>query len=230
MTLLSGSPDKLSVGYISSYPNSSGCGLEVTVRKAGQGKCAYFSAIGKAGSTDHLGPASRGRVPGQTPFYLDLNQHMGSSYLCVYVCHRFPGGPRPASGHHGSAAVSPAMTFSCSLAQDPCSPVPGNGRRLQTYLGKQSRKRGMQIYPQRPCLSNKSKSWFPRSIRAWLRGMLEEREAVRGGPTFRMRGPGRGNQRTNLRSRYRRNEELTLASPVPKGGHHQLCAGPGVYT
>lgn len=175
------------------------------------------SAIGKASTTDHLGPASRGRSQEHITSYLDLKQHMGSLYLYVYVCHRFPGGP--ASGHHDSVALSPAVTFQLKSGSDPCSTVPRNSRRLQTYLGKQSRKRRMQIYPQRPCLSNKSKSWLPRSTKLG-RGESNARRNRRqqGGPICRMRGPGRGNQHTDLRIRYRRNEELTLASPVPKGG------------
>lgn len=171
MTLLSEPPGKPSVGYISSYPEFIRLWFRSNSQKGRSGKTCTL--LCNRQSRLYRPPRScfRRVSPRKNfTFYLDLNQHMGSSYLCVYVCHRFPGGPRPASSHHDSAALSPAVTFSCSLDQDPCSLVPGNGRRLQTYLGKQRRKRRMQIYPQRPCLSNKSKSWFPRSTRAWLRG------------------------------------------------------------
>lgn len=66
--------------------NSSGCGLEVTVRKAGQGKRAHFSAIGKTGSTDHLGPASGGRVPGKTSLFILTWTNIWAARICVYTC------------------------------------------------------------------------------------------------------------------------------------------------
>lgn len=147
--------------------NSSGCGLEVTVREAGQGKCAPFLCDRQS---RHYRPSRScfQRAIRGTHHFLSWTYGQLVS-VCIHVS---PLPWRPPSC---------LVTFSCSLAQPRCSLVPRNGKRLQIYLGKQSRKRRMQIYPHRPCLSNKSKKLTPQKHKSLAKGERNARRNRGGG-------------------------------------------------
>lgn len=159
MTLLSGPLGKLSVGYISSYPEFIRLWFRSNSQRGRSGKMCTLplrSAKQALQTVSVLLP--EGESQEHIISYLDLKQHMGSLYLCVYVCHRspggphnvchrFPGGPRPPSGHHNSIALSPAVTFQLKSGSDPCSPCPGIVEDFRPTLGSRAGRGGCRFIP-----------------------------------------------------------------------------------